>query len=171
MQKLLVLHTGGTLLKIWQAEKQALGYPTGNQKSEVVNEYIDRLSTAENIETTAVCYKDSNDITEEDRSVILKAIIETDADAILITHGADTLPATVTFLKQNLPASFHKPIALVSSPTPGSYIDNIGDDDNEGRRNLSAVLSELEDNIECRELTVFGSIAKGKTNHYQEMVM
>lgn len=94
--------TGGTIDSVWNGAQDTVVV----SEHSVLPEYFEALGSNlkfyEKIKFTEVCMKDSRAITEEDRKNILKAIEESEATKIIITHGTYTMPDTARYLKDNL---------------------------------------------------------------------
>lgn len=98
MDKILVLNTGGTFNKIYNEITGTLDVSKNNK---IIKELID-ISFRDNInfEIKGLLYKDSLDITNNDRKKILE-IIES-YNKIIIVHGTDTMDKTAKFLASKL---------------------------------------------------------------------
>lgn len=97
--KLLFLQTGGTIDKDYPSGDDNHGY--GFEITTPAYERIlQRVNPSFEYETKTVLQKDSLDITDEDRQVILEACKSTDATRMVITHGTDTMIKTAELLAQ-----------------------------------------------------------------------
>jgi L-asparaginase len=129
--KIHLLSTGGTIEKIYSEQ-------TG--KVENLGTKIDRylrmlrLPDAE-IETQHLMNKDSLDMTDEDRAVVLDAVGRAlpDRVPIVITHGTDTMVETGLFLKSKL-HWLETPIVFTGAMTP------LGFERSDGLQNLTESL-------------------------------
>jgi L-asparaginase len=107
-----IFTTGGTIDKVYFDAKSeyAVGQP---QISEILAQ---ALVTVE-YEIEQLFQKDSLDITEADRSLIVRRVREDPAGHILITHGTDTMVETA----RALDAINEKVIVLVGSLSPARF--------------------------------------------------
>lgn len=103
MKKLLVISMGGTIDKVYFDAKSE--YEVGEP---VVGDVLNAMNVAYQTDQLSVCKKDSLEITSEDRIALQRAIEDTNAEHILVTHGTDTMIESARFIEQNL----------------GSYSDN-----------------------------------------------
>lgn len=93
MKKLLILSTGGTIDKIYFDAKSE--YEVGKP---VATTIFNAMNVAFKINQTEVCRKDSLEINSDDRQKLKTIIDQSDAKAILITHGTDTMVDTALSL-------------------------------------------------------------------------
>lgn len=131
MQRTVLFTTGGTIEKSFDPR-------TGN-----INGFEDKVRTCIqglrfpwlHIEITSIICKDSLDVTEHDRSLLLDAIRMQLAEPcpIIVTHGTDTAVETGRFLDENLP-SLPVPIVLTGAMVP------LGFDGSDGQQNLAQSL-------------------------------
>ena len=94
--KLTILTTGGTIDKTYDE----YGGNLHNVRT-VLDEILDSLRLPDLfIRHVAVMHKDSLDMTDEDRQVILEAVRDAlpTSDAVVVVHGTDTLSKTGEFL-------------------------------------------------------------------------
>ena len=113
MGPLRIISTGGTI--------DSLEYEQG-EKSRFQGTYIPTMIALARltipVELEQVMQKDSSDITEADRQLILDRCEVASEDRIVITHGTDTMTETAKFLgEKNIP---NKVIVLVGSFVPFS---------------------------------------------------
>lgn len=110
-----LLATGGTLAKRYDAASGELVVD-----NDVVEALVSSLRLPDvDIRIRRVMALDSLDMTEADRAVIVDAVrTQTDdADAVVITHGTDTLSATAAQLIANLPR-LRVPVVLTGAMVP-----------------------------------------------------
>jgi L-asparaginase len=111
--KILFIQTGGSIDK---------DYPTGEDDdgysfvitSPAYERILNYVRPSFEFETKTVLKKDSLDITDDDRLVILNACREAQNDRIVITHGTDTMLKTAELLSQ----INDKTIVLTGAMTP-----------------------------------------------------
>jgi L-asparaginase len=90
---LLILNTGGTFNKKYNALNGELEVAYDN---EAIKAILD--STEEKIDLAGVMYKDSLDMTLQDRKMLSRIILESTDDVFVIVHGTDTMSETAEFL-------------------------------------------------------------------------
>ena len=100
-QQIHLITTGGTIDKTYSEEKSIFI----NQESIIVKEIRKRLRLPyTTIKTQQILTKDSLDLTDEDRKLILNTIIDilkhNKSEPIIILHGTDTLEKTASFVQQ-----------------------------------------------------------------------
>jgi len=74
-------------------------------------------------EITPLLRKDSLELTDEDRSVICRAVQDAAEDKILVTHGTDTMAVTARALQQALAGQPRKSVVLTGALLPGAFRD------------------------------------------------
>ncbi|MFN0169678.1 MAG: asparaginase [Bryobacteraceae bacterium] len=126
-----LISTGGTLEKIYHEQTGALH----NTQSKL-DRYLRQLRLPQMaVEVHPLMNIDSLDMTDDHRRVILESV-ETQlpsADAILITHGTDTMVTTGQFLKDKL-TSVSKPIVMTGAMAP------LGFEGSDGLQNVTESL-------------------------------
>jgi len=95
MEKIRVFTVGGTIDKIYFDAKST--YEVGPPN---IAEILNGLSLNVEFEVTSLMQKDSLDMTPEDRALILKHVLDTREERIIITHGTDTMVETAKTLSQ-----------------------------------------------------------------------
>lgn len=122
--------TGGTIEKIYSEQ-------TGQVENLVakIDRYLHQLRLpGATIEVTPLMNKDSLEMTEEDRELILAAVKAEISDApVVITHGTDTMVDTGRLLKQRL-GKIRYPVILTGAMTP------LGFERSDGLQNLTESL-------------------------------
>ena len=91
----LILITGGTLDKVHDTVTESLVFGGGG-KSRVSN--VLKTGRTDHPRLKVLMKKDSLDMTEADRSLILQSVLEAPQDRIVITHGTGTMELTAKFL-------------------------------------------------------------------------
>ncbi|WP_150911425.1 asparaginase domain-containing protein [Marinobacter halotolerans] len=89
-----ILTTGGTIDKVYFDAKSE--FEIGDT---LLQELLTEANIHEGYRLLELMRKDSLDMTEDDRDVIVEAVGETNATRILITHGTDTMAQTAEALK------------------------------------------------------------------------
>jgi L-asparaginase len=132
MQKIYVIATGGTIEKVYSEQ-------TGNVQN--LDSKIDRyfrmlrLPDAE-IDVTHLMNKDSLEMTDPDRELVLKTVnekLQAGAAPVVITHGTDTMVDTGLVLQKNL-SELKFPVVLTGAMTP------LGFEGGDGLQNLTESL-------------------------------
>jgi L-asparaginase len=126
MQRIHVITTGGTIEKIYSEQKGSVE----NLQSKIET-YLGRLRLPDTqIETRRLMNKDSLEMTDADRALVLEAVRERLDAPLIITHGTDTMIATGLYLKAALPG-LQFPIVLTGAMTP------LGFESSDGLQNLT----------------------------------
>jgi len=102
--------TGGTIDKIYNQTNGELEF---NQTH--FPEMLSRARIEVEIKTEILLFKDSLDMDDDDRELILKSCVECEEEKILITHGTDTMCETAKLLGANLK---NKVVVLFGSMVP-----------------------------------------------------
>ncbi len=133
-----IVITGGTIDSLWNGAQDTVVVSEHSILPEYFQELGRNLKFYEELKFTEVCMKDSRAITEEDRKDVLKAIEESVADKIIITHGTYTMPDTARYLKDHLNRT-DQVIALT-----GSMVPIKGFDFSDGPFNLGYAIAQLQ---------------------------
>lgn len=115
-----ILTTGGTIEKTYNEVDGTL-----SNARPVLHLLLGALRTpALEVRHVPVMSKDSLDMTDDDRRILLDAVRFAlhDADAVLIVHGTDTLAVTGEFLHSQLP-NLDKPVVLTGAMRPYEFRD------------------------------------------------
>ena len=122
--------TGGTIEKIYSEQ-------TGQVENLIakIDQYLHRLRLPDaQVDVTPLMNKDSLEMTEEDRELMLEAVKARVSDApVVITHGTDTMVETGRLLKSRLTEPKH-PVILTGAMTP------LGFERSDGLQNLTESL-------------------------------
>lgn len=120
MLRVTILTTGGTIEKTYDETDGSLR----NVRS-VLHDVLSRMRLPD-LESrhVPVMSKDSLEMTEADRGVILAAVGDAlaSADAVIVVHGTDTLALTGEYLHANL-AGLGKPVVLTGAMRPFEFRD------------------------------------------------
>lgn len=94
MEKILILNTGGTFNKVYN---ELSGHLEVVKNSEAI-EKISTIAFRENLDITlkGILFKDSLELTDDDRQIILKEV--KDYSKVVIIHGTDTMDTTALYL-------------------------------------------------------------------------
>ena len=110
-KNILLINTGGTFNKQYNELNGSLIIKKNN---DVIKDILNK-SKIDNIEVKGIIYKDSLDITNEDRRLLVKFINQCKYKKILIIHGTDTMDQTALFLDQNIQ---NKQIVITGAMVP-----------------------------------------------------
>lgn len=108
--KINVLTTGGTIDKLYFDAKSEfqVGDPQIGQLLREANVTVEH-------DIRPLLHKDSLDLTDADRELIVAAVRDTPGERFLITHGTDTMLVTAELLQKRVPG---KTMVLVGSMQP-----------------------------------------------------
>lgn len=112
MNRVKIFTVGGTIDKVYFDAKST--YEVGPPN---ISEVLADLSLNLEFDVTSLMQKDSLEMTDDDREIVRKAIVETDATMIVITHGTDTMVQTAQCLKNIL----DKTIVLTGALAPALF--------------------------------------------------
>jgi L-asparaginase len=112
-KNILVINTGGTFNKQYNELDGSLII---KKNSDLVKEILNK-SKIDTKEIKGIIYKDSLDITDKDRQLLVKFINQSKYKKILIIHGTDTMDKTALFLDKNIK---DKQIVLTGAMVPYS---------------------------------------------------
>jgi L-asparaginase len=128
--KVHLITAGGTIEKIYSEKTGQVENLTAK-----VDRYLDLLRLPDSrVEVTPLMNKDSLEMTEEDRELVLAVVKARVPDApVVITHGTDTMVETGRLLKQRLTGLKH-PVILTGAMTP------LGFERSDGLQNLTESL-------------------------------
>jgi len=115
--KFLVLNTGGTFNKVYNP---ILGTLDINENNKIIKNIFNKSKIKE-IKIDGLIYKDSLDLTNEDRSLLVSYLKESKYNKIIIIHGTDTIDITANYLNKYIK---NKKIILTASMVPYS-IDGV----------------------------------------------
>jgi len=125
-----LITTGGTIEKIYSEQ-------TGQVENldAKIDRYLHQLRLPDaQVDVTPLMNKDSLEMTEEDRELVLAVVKAKIADApVVITHGTDTMVETGRLLKQRLGVVKY-PVILTGAMTP------LGFERSDGLQNLTESL-------------------------------
>jgi L-asparaginase len=122
--------TGGTIEKIYSEQSGQVENLTAK-----IDRYLQQLRLPDaRIEVTPLMNKDSLEMIEEDRELILRVVNEkVSTGPVVITHGTDTMVETGRLLKERL-VNLKYPIILTGAMTP------LGFERSDGLQNLTESL-------------------------------
>jgi L-asparaginase len=109
--------TGGTIDKDYPKQTKGYGFEISDP---AVVRILHAINPNFEYNVMLMLKKDSLDITDEDRMLILEACNTTDSDKIIITHGTDTMLETAKSLSEIK----DKVIILVGAQKPQKFSDS-----------------------------------------------
>jgi len=112
-KKILVINTGGTFNKIYDEIDGILKVPKNNK---ALNSILNNAKIS-NIKVDGLIYKDSLEITNEDRKNLMLYIQKSRFNKIIIIHGTDTMNQTAIYLDKKIK---EKKIVLTGAMKPFS---------------------------------------------------
>ncbi|MEE8495191.1 MAG: asparaginase domain-containing protein [Xanthomonadales bacterium] len=115
MSKLLIITTGGTIDKIYFDDKS--DYQIGAPQ---ISHILHAMHVAFEFEVSSLMRKDSLHMVDQDRQLILDAVLASEIRHVLITHGTDSMVETATVL-QNV---MGKTIVLTGALNPARFRDS-----------------------------------------------
>jgi L-asparaginase len=128
--KIHLVTTGGTIEKAYSEQ-------TGQVENLAakIDRYLRQLRLPDaDIEVTPLMNKDSLEMTDEDRALVLSIVRDRIQSApVVITHGTDTMVQTGQLLKRSLPG-LRYPVILTGAMTP------LGFERSDGLQNLTEAL-------------------------------
>lgn len=92
---MLILNSGGTFNKKYNPLNGELEIPYSNEAIEAILKSMDVK-----YDLAGVIYKDSLDMTMDDRKVLANVIMESKDDTFVIVHGTDTMHLSAEFLAE-----------------------------------------------------------------------
>lgn len=116
--RLTVITTGGTIAKVYNESEGVL-----HNDRPVVESILAALRLPDlNIAYHHILSKDSVDLTDADRDLILDTTRRSlaDSEAVVIVHGTDTLDVTGEWLYRKLP-DLHVPVVLTGAMRPFEF--------------------------------------------------
>ncbi|MGB5794069.1 asparaginase domain-containing protein [Poseidonibacter sp.] len=133
--KLTVINTGGTFNKRYNPIKGQLEVPSDNIALDKI------LKSCHNVEIEVknVVSKDSLDMNDDDRNIIVQSIKDSQSENIIIIHGTDTVDLTAAFIEENIN---DKKIVFTGAMVPMS-IDEV-----EATMNFSLALGFLSADVQ-----------------------
>jgi L-asparaginase len=112
---ILILTTSGAINKLYFDPKG--GFQVG---APMVERILRHGRVTENVSGVELLRKDSLEMSDADRAVIRNAILDGEADRIIVTHGTDTMVETAKAL-EGVP---EKTVVLTGALQPGQFADS-----------------------------------------------
>jgi len=111
--KVHIITTGGTIDKIYF---DALSdYQIGDP---VIGDLLQKIGVGFDFDVHSLMRKDSLELTDTDRQLIVDTVKAADSDYVLVTHGTDTMVETGQWLKRQAP---EKRIVLTGALQPAAF--------------------------------------------------
>lgn len=111
--KITIINTGGTFNKRYNPLKGELEVPSDNIALDEILESCFNID----FEIKNIISKDSLEIDNDDRDMMIKAINESENEKIIIVHGTDTIDITAQYLENK---ALNKQIVLTGAMVPMS---------------------------------------------------
>ena len=118
--KILFLQTGGTIDKDYPHTSKGWAFEIHEP---AVKRILGKLNPSFNYEIKSVFKKDSLEINDNDRELLLSTCSNANSDKIIITHGTDTIMETAEFLNKVQ----NKTIILTGAMRPEKFTDSDAD--------------------------------------------
>ena len=126
MNVVYVVTTGGTIEKVYSEQTGSVANVDGK-----IDRYLARLRLPDcDVRVVPLMNKDSLEMTDADRTIVLEAVLARLDAPIVITHGTDTMVETGLYLKSAL-GELRFPIILTGAMTP------LGFESSDGLQNLT----------------------------------
>jgi len=130
MKKILIINTGGTFNKVYNPINGKLEIDkTSSTIQEIATKWLCEF------ESINIIDKDSLDMTNQDRNILLDTIKNTQHSHIIVIHGTDTMDISASYLAEN---HLEKYIVFTGAMVPYS-IDTV-----EATANLSSAYGYLQ---------------------------
>ncbi|KAG7156932.1 uncharacterized protein LOC121853180 [Homarus americanus] len=128
MEEILILQMGGTIDKDYPKASSGYSFEVGEP---AVRRVLARLRPSRSIlvKLETICRKDSQDLTDDDRTSLVERVCESTQGKVVVTHGTDTLLHTSTFLANALRQQGinNKTIVFTGAHTPEKFRDTDAD--------------------------------------------
>lgn len=111
--KIDIVTTGGTIDKIYFDAKS--DYQIGKP---VIGELLERMGVTLECNIIPLMRKDSLDLTDNDRLLIVETVKNAASDHVLVTHGTDSMVETGKWLQQHIP---QKHMVLTGALQPAAF--------------------------------------------------
>jgi L-asparaginase len=154
MKKILIISTGGTFNKVYNRKN-------GNLEIDKHSHALDEIASKWLIdfEIYNIIGKDSLDMNDQDRALLLETIKQSNYNHIIIIHGTDTIDITAEYLAKK---ELNKSIVLTGAMVPYS-IDSV-----EATANFASAygyIQTVENGVYIAMNGIINSHTKVKKNH------
>ena len=116
-KKVVILATGGTIAGVGKPGEN-LGYTSGQIAGADLVAAVPEIADYADVSVEQICNVNSDDMTSEIWLKLARRIDELEADAVVITHGTDTMDETAYFLSLTLRTDM--PVVLTGSMRPAT---------------------------------------------------
>lgn len=116
MIDLCIIATGGTIDKVHDPIAEALAFPGTSYIPQILEE-----CRTKDVAHQILMFKDSREMTDTDRELILAAVKARQEKSIVITHGTSTMPVTARYLQEHIK---DKTIVLTGAMRPFSFFQS-----------------------------------------------
>lgn len=123
MQQILFLQVGGTIDKDYPQDDDHHGY-SFEIGLPAYTRVLERVNPSFGFETRTVLQKDSLDMTDVDRDMVVNACIDNNFSNIVVTHGTDTMIQTAEKLAARVK---NKTIVITGAMSPERFKDSDAD--------------------------------------------
>jgi L-asparaginase len=111
-----VLATGGTIDKVYSLAGQLeIGPPAASRLLEVMH-------TDLRIDVESVVAKDSLEITDTDRELLVRRLESVHSEGVVITHGTDTMVQTAEYLHRHSTSTESRVVVLTGAVQPAAMV-------------------------------------------------
>ncbi|MFT6927041.1 MAG: L-asparaginase [Psychromonas sp.] len=116
IKKIQLIITGGTIDSYYDTDKCT----TMPHEKSVLTSFLEKYARMghSKIVTTEICMKDSRDINNEDIDKVFTAIMESESDRHVVTHGSFTMFTSARYLQTLLPNKHGQVIIFTGSMIP-----------------------------------------------------
>ncbi len=142
--KIKLLITGGTIDKIYNELAGELTFGASH-----LDEMLERSRSIVDIDSEVLFLKDSLDITNDDRNLILSKCLECSENRVMLAHGTDTMVETAKLLGDRIK---NKVIVLFGSMVPYSI------NDSDALFNLGVALSAVQNKTNGAYIAMNGQV-------------
>ncbi|XP_064621774.1 uncharacterized protein LOC135484341 [Lineus longissimus] len=114
---MLIIQTGGTIDKDYPKVTGGYAFEIGDSAAMRI---LTRMQPSFNMSFISACRKDSQKITDDDRTHLSEAVRGYSGSKVLIAHGTDTLIETATYLANNT-SGLEKVVILTGAMKPETF--------------------------------------------------
>jgi len=144
-----IINTGGTFNKTYNS---ITGILEVSKDSFAIEDILNNLyKTNKKPQIESIIYKDSLDIDNSDREILLQKIQNTKEKKIIIVHGTDTMDKTAKYIDKKIT---NKKIVLIGAMKPYNY------EKVEASSNLAMAIGFLSSNIKNNTYICMNGIVK-----------
>lgn len=119
--KILFIQTGGTIDKDYPHTTKGWAFEFGEPS---IKRVLSKLDPSFEYEIITAFKKDSLEVTNADRQILLDIILQRSENKIIITHGTDTMMETGMYLKENVES---KLVVITGAMRPEMFTNSDAD--------------------------------------------